>query len=369
MNSHPFLHADVMWVLIALCALGLLLLIRLLLRAAGRARGERVLLYGSGPLGRRLATEIEAHPELGWSLRHVPDAAAGDSAGLLAAAAGGVDRIIVATADRRSRLPVRTLLELRDHGVRIEEAGAVYERLTGKVPLDALRPGDVLFGDGFHISWGQRATARLLSLVAAAVGLVVCAPLLPLLALAIRLEGPGPVLFRQQRIGLQGRPFALLKLRTMRPGPTGSEWERDNIARLTRVGRWLRRYHLDELPQLWNILRGDMNLVGPRPHPLVNAEMFHRRIPHYELRSLVRPGLTGWAQVRYRYANNLEEETEKMGYDLYYIRHRSLWLDLCVLPATVIAAFTNHGPARRTLPRRYPDAVPTPVVDQRSGRQ
>jgi lipopolysaccharide/colanic/teichoic acid biosynthesis glycosyltransferase len=252
--------------------------------------------------------------------------------------------------------------------VHIEEAGDVYARLTGKIALDAVRPGDLLFGHGFRSSRGQRATARVLSVAGAIVGLLLAAPLLPLLALVIKLESPGPVLFRQQRLGLEGRPFQLYKLRTMRPGPSGSEWERDNLGRLTRVGRWLRRYHLDELPQLWNILRGDMNLVGPRPHPLVNAEMFHRRIPYYELRSLVRPGLTGWAQVRYRYANCLEEETEKMGYDLYYIRHRSLWLDLRVLPATVAAAF-GHRRSEDALPRRFPDAVPTPLVDRRSGRR
>jgi lipopolysaccharide/colanic/teichoic acid biosynthesis glycosyltransferase len=347
-------------------AIGLVLLLRWLVRGAGRGL-ERVLVVGSGPLARRLVAEIDARPELGWSLRLLPDPGGHADHRLADAARAGVDRVIVATADRHVRLPLRALLGLRGRGVRIEEAAAVYERLTGKMAIDALRPGDLLFGHGFRSSRWEQLGARVLSLTAAALGLLVAGPVIAILACIVKRDSPGPAFFRQKRIGLDGRPFELYKLRTMRPGPSGSEWERDNRARLTRVGGWLRRSHLDELPQLWNILRGDMNLVGPRPHPLVNAEMFHRRIPFYELRSLVPPGLTGWAQVRYRYANSLEEETEKMCYDLYYIRHRSLWLDLRVLPATVLASFGRRRRARSQAPR-YPVAVPTPIVDRRSGR-
>jgi lipopolysaccharide/colanic/teichoic acid biosynthesis glycosyltransferase len=144
------------------------------------------------------------------------------------------------------------------------------------------------------------------------------------------------VFFVHDRVGLRGRRIKLLKFRTMRPadGPT-SEWERDNGHRITRVGRWLRRYRLDELPQLINVVRGELNLVGPRPHPVSNVELFTQKIPFYSLRSAVRPGLTGWAQVRQGYANSLEEETEKMRYDLYYIKHMSTWLDLRILLHTV----------------------------------
>ncbi len=174
------------------------------------------------------------------------------------------------------------------------------------------------------------------SLVAAIVALVILAPLLAVIAVAIKIDSPGPVLFIQDRAGLAGRRMRLLKFRTMRPsdGPT-SEWERDNGARITRVGRWLRRYRLDELPQLINVLRGELNLVGPRPHPISNVALFSKEIPYYALRSVVRPGLTGWAQVRQGYANGLQEETEKMRYDLYYIKHMSAWLDLRILFATI----------------------------------
>jgi lipopolysaccharide/colanic/teichoic acid biosynthesis glycosyltransferase len=149
------------------------------------------------------------------------------------------------------------------------------------------------------------------------------------------------VFFRQDRIGLHGRRFSLVKFRTMRPvAAEVSAWVRDNEDRITRVGRVLRKFRVDELPQFINVLRGDMNLVGPRPHPVVNYELFAREIPYYALRAAVRPGVTGWAQVRYGYANNLEEETEKMRYDLYYVKHLSVWLDLRILVDTVkVVAF------------------------------
>jgi lipopolysaccharide/colanic/teichoic acid biosynthesis glycosyltransferase len=157
-----------------------------------------------------------------------------------------------------------------------------------------------------------------------------------LIALAIRLDSPGPVLFVQDRVGLRGRHFRLLKFRTMLcGGPTTSEWVRDNEDRITRVGRWLRKFRFDELPQFVNILRGDMNLVGPRPHPVSNFTLFAERIPYYMLRSSVRPGVTGWAQIRHGYANNLDEEIEKMRYDLYYIKHLSFWFDVRILVDTV----------------------------------
>ena len=162
------------------------------------------------------------------------------------------------------------------------------------------------------------------------------APLLALIALAVKLDSAGPVFFVQDRVGLGGRRFSLIKFRTMHPaaGKT-SEWVCDNGDRVTRLGRYLRKFRLDELPQLINVIRGEMNLVGPRPHPVTNFELFRQNIPYYSLRAAVRPGLTGWAQVRQGYANGLEEETEKMRYDLYYIKHMSAWLDLRILARTV----------------------------------
>jgi lipopolysaccharide/colanic/teichoic acid biosynthesis glycosyltransferase len=192
----------------------------------------------------------------------------------------------------------------------------------------------------------DQAMAWALSLPFAVAALILLVPLFALVALAIKLDSAGPVFFVQPRAGRGGRPFRLIKFRTMRPATgTTSEWVRDNHGRLTRVGRWLRRFRLDELPQFVNVVMGDMNVVGPRPHPVTNLPLLvlvarntpecGEQIPFYALRSLVRPGLTGWAQVRYQYANDLEEEIEKMRYDLYYIKHRSLWLDLRIVLETL----------------------------------
>jgi lipopolysaccharide/colanic/teichoic acid biosynthesis glycosyltransferase len=178
------------------------------------------------------------------------------------------------------------------------------------------------------------------------------------IALAIRLDSDGPVLFVQERIGRGGRPFSLLKFRTMHPGERRrSEWVRDNFDRITRVGKWLRHFRLDELPQLVNIVCGEMNLVGPRPHPTCNQSAFLERIAYYGLRSTVRPGVTGWAQVRYGYANNIEEETEKMRYDLYYIKNRTLLLDLGILFKTVGIVLLGYGSAAVLRPVRGRVAV------------
>jgi lipopolysaccharide/colanic/teichoic acid biosynthesis glycosyltransferase len=215
---------------------------------------------------------------------------------------------------------------------------------------------------------------RALSLPASALALLLFAPLLALIALAVKLDSQGPVLFVHERVGRGGRTFRLLKFRTMRPATVAtSEWARDNTSRLTRVGRWLRAFRLDELPQLVNILRGDMNLVGPRPHPVSNFPLFvlamrntpdcGEQIPYYALRSLVRPGITGWAQVRYRYANDLVEEMEKIKYDLYYVKHMSLRLDLQILLETVKIVLRGRESAH-VLPSRAaaPPAAPRPAL-------
>jgi len=246
------------------------------------------------------------------------------------------DRIVVAMTERRGRLPLEALLECRAQGIVIEDGIELYERLTGQLALESMTPGNVIFSRGFRTSRVARFAARALSLAAAAAGLIVLTPLLLLIALAIKFESRGPVLFLQERVGAGGHCFKLIKFRTMLPalGWT-SEWVRDNADRITGVGRLLRRYRLDELPQFVNILRGDMNLVGPRPHPASNRQLFADEIPYYRLRSMVRPGVTGWAQIRYGYANDLAEEIEKMRYDLYYVKHMSLALDLRILLDTV----------------------------------
>jgi exopolysaccharide biosynthesis polyprenyl glycosylphosphotransferase len=319
---------------------------------------ERVLILGTSLLARSLIEAIETRPGAGYVVAGV----AGDGLGTEGPSfpypllgplrhLGKIieevrpDRIVVALAERRGQLPVCELLEARVCGGLVVEDGTdTYERLTGKLPIELLPPSSLLFSRDFRTSRWALVAERMLSLLASVIGLILLAPLIAAVAVAIRLDSRGPVFFVQERVGLRGKRFRLIKFRTMYPanGKT-SEWVRDNHDRITRVGKWLRRFRLDELPQFVNILRGDMGLVGPRPHPVSNFELFLAKIPYYSLRTAVRPGLTGWAQVRYGYANNLEEETEKMQYDLYYIKHMSLWLDLRVVLETAKIVLMGHG--------------------------
>ncbi len=318
---------------------------------------ERVLILGSSPLAGQIVAEIAVRPHFRQRVVGiVPDVPGGPGIppgyvefGPMEQLAKIIDevrpdRIVVALGERRGRLPVRTLLDARLTGVIVEDGPDAYERLAGKLAIEALTPSSLVFSRDFRKSRVDLLAGRAVSFSLALLGLPVYLALYPLIALAIRLDSRGPVLFVQERIGLNGRRFRLLKFRTMRPdsGST-SEWVRDNRGRVTRVGEILRRYRLDELPQLVNMLRGDMNLVGPRPHPVSNQELFRQMIPYYALRSVVRPGMTGWAQIRYGYANNLEEETEKMRYDLYYIKHLSFWRDLRILIDTVKTIMFGRG--------------------------
>jgi exopolysaccharide biosynthesis polyprenyl glycosylphosphotransferase len=322
-----------------------------------RPRTRRVLMIGGGPLAQELIAEIHARPDLRQRVVGVVEDRSGPASpdcprlGSLKDLARIIDevqphRVIVALASRRGSMPLKVLLQLRVRGTAVEDGVEVYERLTGRIAIEALTPSNLIFSEHFQAFRLDLALARVLSLPLVAVSLVLLAPLLALIALAIKLDSRGPVLFVQERVGQGGRLFKLVKFRTMRPAPGAtSEWVKDNHARLTRVGRILRQFRLDELPQLFNVVRGEMNLVGPRPHPVSNVPLFEivmrntpdcgETIPYYALRSMVRPGLSGWAQVRYKYANDLEEEIEKMRYDLYYIKHMSAWLDLRILFGTL----------------------------------
>ena len=345
---------------------------------------RRVLILGTSPLALRLAEEIAERAPWCRIIGLVDGARPDDAPPTRWPVLGPLERldkiigetrphrIIAALGERRGKLPVGPLLEARMQGISVEEGVEVYERLTGKLAIEWLTPSPMIFSGGFRGPRLTLAVSRGLSLVASVVGLVAFAPLLGLLALLIRVDSPGPVFFVQERVGQGGKRFKLIKFRTMHPaGGQHSEWVRDNRDRITRVGRWLRTFRLDELPQFINILRGDMNLVGPRPHPVSNFALFVtvlrncpewcEQIPYYSLRLVVRPGLTGWAQVRYRYANDLEEEVEKTCYDLYYIKHLSLWLDLRILLDTVKTVLAGHGSAdAETVPGPAPARAEEP---------
>jgi exopolysaccharide biosynthesis polyprenyl glycosylphosphotransferase len=317
---------------------------------------ERVLMVGGGELAELVVRELQARSSLPYTIIGVVDDATDSEVlarypllGPLAQLPKIIEeiqpeRLVIALAQRRGRLSVGDLLPWRAAGMAIEHAADFYERIAGKVALEWLWPSTLIYGRGIRVSRLGNAVRRGVSLVVAVVGLVVFAPALAVIALAIKLDSGGPVFFVQRRQGARGRAFTLVKFRTMRPSASdGSEWARDHAQRITRLGKWLRRFRLDELPQFINMLRGDMNLVGPRPHPVSNIRLFSEKIPFYALRSAIPPGVTGWAQVRYGYANNLEEEIEKMRYDLYYIKHASFWLDVRILIDTIKTVFLGRG--------------------------
>jgi len=256
-----------------------------------------------------------------------------------------IDRVIVAMEDRRGSMPVRELLDLRLRGVVIEDTSELMERLLGRLPLDGLNPSTLIFTHGFNIKTSHQIVRRLISIIASFVGLVLCSPFLPFIILAVRLSSPGPIFFRQTRVGLHGHPFSLIKFRTMRQDAeaNGAVWATKNDSRITPLGKFMRRTRLDEIPQLWNVLRGDMGFVGPRPERPEFVQWLTQEIPFYEIRHIVRPGLTGWAQVRYQYGASLEETKRKLEYDLYYIKHVSLGLYLLIIFETIKTIVLRRG--------------------------
>jgi sugar transferase (PEP-CTERM system associated) len=257
----------------------------------------------------------------------------------------GIDRVIIAMEERRAVLPIRELLDLRLRGVAIEDAGAVLERLLGKIPLEGLYPSDLIFTPGFRVKASQQIVRRIVSFTVALIGLLICLPFIPLIILAVRLSSPGPVFFNQTRVGHRGRLFTAHKFRTMRQDAeaAGAVWATKDDPRITALGGFMRKTRLDEIPQLWNVLRGDMGFVGPRPERPEFVQWLSNEIPYYDLRHMIRPGITGWAQVRYRYGATLEETKRKLEYDLYYLKHLSLGLDLLIMFETVKTIVLRRG--------------------------
>jgi len=257
-----------------------------------------------------------------------------------------ISRIIVAEPGLESRHDIASaLLECRLLGVDVLDAVDVYQRVHGKILLRGLEPSRLVFSDGFRLTPFYLLIKRSIDVACALALLLLAAPLLAALALVIRLESPGPVLFRQERVGQHGRPFTLYKFRSMAQDAEsqGARWAQKNDTRVTRIGGFLRRSHLDELPQAWNVLRGDLSFVGPRPERPVFVAMLRQQIPFYDLRHYVKPGITGWAQVCYPYAASVEDSYEKLQYDLYYAKHVSLGLDLAILFRTAMHVVTGRG--------------------------
>lgn len=319
---------------------------------------ERVLIIGTGHTARMLAQQIGRQQDFAYRLVGFIDE--GEDAEVvrqndILGIAGDirrivderhVDRIVVGLSDRRGRLPIEELLHAKLAGVRVEDATTTYERLTGKILIDDLKPSWLVFSDGFRASRLTRFVKRMLDLALSLIGFIVASPLMALTALAIKLDSAGPVLYTQERIGENGKLFTVFKLRSMRTDAEQAGrpvWASDKDDRITRVGRFIRLTRLDELPQLWNVARGDMSFVGPRPERPFFVEQLAREIPFYVQRRAVKPGLTGWAQVKYQYGSSIEDAMEKLRYDLYYIKHMSFFFDLTIVLDTVKVILFGKG--------------------------
>ncbi|MFN2349774.1 MAG: TIGR03013 family XrtA/PEP-CTERM system glycosyltransferase [Thioalkalivibrio sp.] len=319
---------------------------------------RRVMVVGTG------AEAAEVEKSLAWASPHVriigfypvgldktvvsPDRILSDAPGLTALARSRrVDEIIVAVRDRRDQsLPLDQLLDCRLAGTRVLGLSCYFERTMGQVRLDSLRASWLIFGEGFRQGLVRTIVKRCFDIIAAGLLLALLWPLMLVCAVLIVIDDGLPILYRQQRTGKAGRPFTLYKFRSMRRDAEGDgnpRWASSNDARVTRLGAVLRRFRLDELPQLYNVLRGDMSLVGPRPErPHFVSELSHR-IPFYTARHSVKPGLTGWAQVRYRYGESMNDAARKLEYDLYYVKNHTLFLDLIILLRTVTVVLTGKG--------------------------
>ncbi len=314
---------------------------------------ERVYVLGTGERAQRLVRGLRDRSALGvevvgWT-GDVEGELTRDSVAshLLGLARGrGVHRVIVAMPDRRGTLPVEELLDLRLGGVKVEEATSWLERISGRIEVEQLYPSWLIFADGFRFSSFFRLVRRTLNFLVALAGTLISLPLLPFIVLAVKLDSSGPVLYRQQRVGRRGVVFRCYKFRTMRvdaEADTGATWATDDDPRITRVGRFLRSSRLDEIPQLWCVLKGDMHFVGPRPERPEFVEWLSKEIPYFGVRHVVRPGITGWAQVQYKYGNTLEDAREKLQYDLFYIKNASLGLDLLIMFQTIKIVLLGRG--------------------------
>jgi sugar transferase (PEP-CTERM system associated) len=329
---------------------------------------DRTMIFGDdGPLASGLLHELEFRSELGMRVvarvsaagngiyelncggrgfTGLPEDAIGAEELSAAIRLQRIKCIIIALSDRREKLPVELLLSMKSRGVVVQDGAEFYEAVTGKIPIESLRLGSLLFSTGFHLSRILLVYKRFASIMVSIIGLALSLPVLPFVALAIKQTSPGHLLYRQKRVGRDGKIFYCYKFRTMRAdaeADTGPTWAGDDDPRITFVGRFLRTVRLDEIPQLWNVLTGDMSLIGPRPERPEFVEQLKQQIPYYNLRHVVRPGITGWAQIRYKYGSSVEDAKEKLRYDLFYIKNVSPGLDAMVFFNTVKTILLGRG--------------------------
>ena len=326
------------------------------LRALG---AQRILFLGTTPVVLEVAGRIAKHPELGFAVigfvRESPEDTGDPTLGPILGpldqlsdivARTRPERIVVGLAERRSRLPIYELLDMRLSGIRVEEISTLYEAAFGRICTRTLRPAHLIFSSELGPAPHSVLLQGLSSFLLALVGTLVTLPLMALVAVLVKLTSPGPILYRQTRVGLNDKPFTLYKFRSMTADAeagTGAVWAQQNDPRVTGLGKWLRLVRLDELPQFFNVLKGDMVIVGPRPERPEFVKTLSEEIPYYRQRHCVKPGITGWAQISYKYGNSIEDTITKLEYDLYYIKNLSFSLDLLIIFHTVKIMLLSRG--------------------------
>lgn len=323
---------------------------------------NKALIIGAGDLARNILQEMDHHRDISYDIKYLlhPDQEEENQEGLLQnipiktgfenmcdlAEAEEVSHIIVALDQKRGIMPYKELLNCKIRGIEIIDGESFYERITGKVLVEKINPSWLIFSDGFVKSKISRIIKRFVGMVLGAVMLILLSPLLLMVALAIKLESQGPVFFKQERVGEFGLPFTLVKFRSMRADAekySGPVWAEEDDPRITRIGRLIRKLRIDELPQIWNVFKGDMSFVGPRPERAFFVEQLKEKIPYYNERFSVKPGITGWAQIKYPYGSTEKDALEKLKYDLYYIKNMSLIMDLIVIFHTVKTVLLGRG--------------------------
>ena len=350
------------WLVAILLALVGLLLVRhaIVLPLVGTLLPHRVLVLGTGPEARLVEASLTATDPLGvrlvgfYSLEKMQESVVSGSR-IIARGSSledtvrqlRIDEVIVAVRQQRGGiLPLRSLLDCRLNGVQVTDLARYFERVHGQVPIESLKVSWLIYGHGFRQSILRCIVKRIFDIIASASLIAITAPVALLAALLIAAEGPGPVIYRQERVGYRGRTFTVYKLRSMSQDAEKdgkARWAAPNDSRVTRVGRLIRRARIDELPQLFNVLKGEMSFVGPRPERPEFVAMLTEQIPFYAVRHSVKPGVTGWAQVRYSYGATVEQSVRKLEYDLYYVKNHTLLLDLFIMLETLRVVLLGEG--------------------------
>jgi sugar transferase (PEP-CTERM system associated) len=325
-----------------------------------RMFSENIMIIGSGELARAITQEINHRKDTGYRIAALLDNPVAESGTILEchptfsdfgsiceqAEALSIRGIVVALDERRGKFPTSQLLRCKMDGINVRDGTSFYEELTGKILIEKLRPSWLIFSTGFEKSIITRASKRLVGIILSLVGLIVSLPLSLLTALCIKLDSPGPIFYSQLRCGEAGKPFTLYKFRTMAcdaESGCGAVWATDDDPRITRVGKIIRKLRIDEIPQMWNVLKGDMSFVGPRPERPEFVDELKELIPYYEERHNVKPGVTGWAQISYPYGASIDDAKEKLKYDLFYIKNMNFLFDLMIIFRTIKIVLLGRG--------------------------